>query len=383
MTELSEIPEAYLRLIQEDVSDEDLQLLRGTKDQRELFRLILKNLADEDLELIKQSKDQQQFWRNVVRVLMRQRKRELRWYWQAFELFDRQRQDGLSDVLQTDARDRMQALATFKESEPFATADETRKKIASCFRWFAKMGSRECGKLAELLSLGRDASQLESEVVDAFVAIDELINDLEIDDQAVFGPDPTQEQHCCNLLKLHGEASSERCDAPDSRIREVYESSVYCWSQWRSHTAANSAELAYGIAGGMKWLAATTGEKLCERVAIRLESCLSPQMIEQDILEAFAAVDEWLRAEPDEEDLDEGKPRKKIPEEKRTKAMTKLEALNFIGWPTHATNERQARRWFTQSINDGEYDCEQINRKSFVFNVDQFPPDARKVVRKS
>ncbi len=73
-----------------------------------------------------------------------------------------------------------------------------------------------------------------------------------------------------------------------------------------------------------------------------------------------------------------------IPAEKRTKPMTRLEALNFIGWPPHAQNERQARDWLTKSIVDGEYHWEEISgSKRGVYHLDDFPKECWPEIRKS
>lgn len=71
-----------------------------------------------------------------------------------------------------------------------------------------------------------------------------------------------------------------------------------------------------------------------------------------------------------------------IPQAKRSKPMTKAEALNFIGWPAHCKTERQARDWLSRCIEDGEYRCEEINHKTFVFHIDDFPPEARNDIAK-
>jgi len=70
-----------------------------------------------------------------------------------------------------------------------------------------------------------------------------------------------------------------------------------------------------------------------------------------------------------------------IPDKYRSRPMPKKEAINFIGRPTHCQNERQALRWFSQSIKDGEYPCEELNKKSYVFDVRKFPEKARKEMR--
>lgn len=71
-----------------------------------------------------------------------------------------------------------------------------------------------------------------------------------------------------------------------------------------------------------------------------------------------------------------------IPSDKRTKPMTKREALNYIGWPAHARSERAAREWLNASIRDGEYCCEKLSNKQFVFHVDDFPEKCRDEIRK-
>lgn len=71
----------------------------------------------------------------------------------------------------------------------------------------------------------------------------------------------------------------------------------------------------------------------------------------------------------------------RIPKKYRSRPMPKKEAINFIGWPTHCQNERQALRWFSQSIKDGEYPCEELNKKSYVFDVRKFPVNAQKEMR--
>lgn len=74
---------------------------------------------------------------------------------------------------------------------------------------------------------------------------------------------------------------------------------------------------------------------------------------------------------------------KRIPEDKRTKAMSKKEALNYITWPKYCETIRQARYWLNQRIKDGEYECEPTkSRKMFIFNVDDFPDKARQELSK-
>lgn len=71
-----------------------------------------------------------------------------------------------------------------------------------------------------------------------------------------------------------------------------------------------------------------------------------------------------------------------IPEEYRSKAMSKTEALRLIGWPSHAETERQAIDWLTASIRGGEYRWEKINHKVGVFDIRQFPEECRKDISK-
>ena len=70
-----------------------------------------------------------------------------------------------------------------------------------------------------------------------------------------------------------------------------------------------------------------------------------------------------------------------IPHDKRTKPMTKAEALNYIGWPAHARTEREAREWLNRSIRDGEYRWERINNKSGVYHLDDFNPECWDEIR--
>lgn len=70
-----------------------------------------------------------------------------------------------------------------------------------------------------------------------------------------------------------------------------------------------------------------------------------------------------------------------IPHDKRTKPMTKAEALNYIGWPAGARSEREAREWLTRSIRDGEYRWEKINNKSGVYHLDDFKPECWEEIR--
>jgi hypothetical protein len=69
-----------------------------------------------------------------------------------------------------------------------------------------------------------------------------------------------------------------------------------------------------------------------------------------------------------------------IPTGKRSKPMSKKEALNYIGRPAHCSDERAAVDWFTRCISDGIYRCEELNRKTFVFHVDDFPYEVRKEI---
>ena len=70
-----------------------------------------------------------------------------------------------------------------------------------------------------------------------------------------------------------------------------------------------------------------------------------------------------------------------IPHDKRTKPMTKAEALNYIGWPSNARTEREARDWLTRSIRAGEYRWERINSKSGVYHLDDFNPECWDQIR--
>ncbi|MEM9366389.1 MAG: hypothetical protein AAGD07_10355 [Planctomycetota bacterium] len=72
-----------------------------------------------------------------------------------------------------------------------------------------------------------------------------------------------------------------------------------------------------------------------------------------------------------------------IPADKRTKPMSKIEALRFIKWPSHAQSERQARDWLTQSIEDGEYHWERINDKKGVYHLDDFPKECWPEIKKT
>ncbi len=102
----------------------------------------------------------------------------------------------------------------------------------------------------------------------------------------------------------------------------------------------------------------------------------------QFIFSANVEIAEIIRVTESEIPAEQLKPNV-IPPDKRTKPMSKTEALNHIGWPKHCQNERQAREWFSACIRDGEYRCEELNHKSFVFHVDDFPVEARKDVSKA
>lgn len=71
-----------------------------------------------------------------------------------------------------------------------------------------------------------------------------------------------------------------------------------------------------------------------------------------------------------------------IPLEYRTKAMSKIEALNYIGWPAHARgDEKAARRWLNQSIQDGAFTCAKTaSRKRFYWDKRQFPKECQKEI---
>lgn len=73
---------------------------------------------------------------------------------------------------------------------------------------------------------------------------------------------------------------------------------------------------------------------------------------------------------------------RRIPEEFRSKAMSKTEALNFIGWPSHAENLRQARKWLNDSIDDGEYKWERKGNKKGIYDIRQFPEECWPEIRK-
>ena len=70
-----------------------------------------------------------------------------------------------------------------------------------------------------------------------------------------------------------------------------------------------------------------------------------------------------------------------IPLEYRTKAMSKIEALNYIGWPAHCKNEKAARNWLNKSIEDGAFTCaETSSRKRFYWDKRQFPKECQREI---
>lgn len=67
-----------------------------------------------------------------------------------------------------------------------------------------------------------------------------------------------------------------------------------------------------------------------------------------------------------------------IPPEKRSKPMSKLQAMDYIGWPAHIRTDRAARDWLNKSIELGIYRCESTTSgKRFIFHIDDFPEQVR------
>jgi hypothetical protein len=73
---------------------------------------------------------------------------------------------------------------------------------------------------------------------------------------------------------------------------------------------------------------------------------------------------------------------KTIPKGKRSKPMSKLEAMNFYGWPASVHNERAAREWLNRGIELGDFRIEATSsRKLWIFHIDDFPEKVRDEIR--
>lgn len=103
-----------------------------------------------------------------------------------------------------------------------------------------------------------------------------------------------------------------------------------------------------------------------------------PEPVTDDFEEGWKAAEEAFNRRITEV-LAQGKA---IPTDKRTRPMSKTEAMNYIGWPKHVRNDRQARDWLNSSIELGNYRCEPTrSKKQFIFHIDDFPEETRREIK--
>lgn len=148
-------------------------------DVESIVEIISPNLTDAELALLEASESRAVLGRNALRILIRHRKNEFTPLWMAYEVIDRAYHKELSKVALSDAGDKRQAVREFASTDLARDHESTKSLMVSCLRWFASLGVTDCGKLAEVIELGRSASDIEERIVAAFHSIEQRIEELD------------------------------------------------------------------------------------------------------------------------------------------------------------------------------------------------------------